>query len=128
LLVFLDSPVFVVCSWCSALMGVVLPLEDGRLSHGLCTRCSDRVSLEHWPSIRAVIVVHRTRPLLYEHLRRALEEVPHVRVVLDQRSAERRRTPAQPDPDQRRAPRRRPWSKKEREAWRSLRVVVVRCR
>jgi hypothetical protein len=112
----------------SFLMGVVLPLEDGRLSHGLCGRCSDRVSRETRPRVRAVIVVHRARPLLYEYLRLAFEGVPHVRVVLDRRLSERRRARGQSAAEQRNRARRRPWSKREREAWRSLKVVVLHCR
>jgi hypothetical protein len=85
------------------------------------------VRFEQLPAVRAVIVVHRTRPRLYEHLRLAFEQVAHVHVVLDQRLSERRGQPRRFDQDRRRQPRRQPWSKREREAWRSLNVVVVHC-
>jgi hypothetical protein len=119
------DPVYVVCSWCGVLMGVVPPLEDGRPSHGLCYRCAEQVTLEQFANVRTVIVVARTKPLLYESLRSAFESVPHVRVVLDQRRTERRTRRAATDREHRRQSRRRTWSKRVREAWRSLNVVVV---
>jgi hypothetical protein len=121
------APVFLVCAWCDILMGIVPPLEDGRASHGLCSRCADRVRFEDGPPVRAVIVVHRARPRLYESLRLAFEGVPRVQVILDQRLGERRSRQGALDPA-RPTPRRRPWSKRERETWRTLNVVVVHCR
>jgi len=107
--------VFHVCAWCGSSMGQVPPYEDPQVTHGICSRCAERVQAgqdrslpDPVPPGHALLVVSRTARPLFWHLRAAFEDLPGVSVVWDRRIHERRRTATPIGSDRRVAARRQP--------------------
>jgi len=77
---------FTVCAWCDRLM--VKPPAAGvtLVSHGICPACAAR---QDWPD-SPTLVVSRQHAHLAPVLSQLLRGEPHVNVLIDRRSAERR--------------------------------------
>jgi hypothetical protein len=76
-----------VCAWCERLMGLNEPSESAIVSHGICAACAAR---QHWRG-SPTLVVSRRHAALVPVLSQILHGHPHINVVVDRRSAERRR-------------------------------------
>jgi hypothetical protein len=76
-----------VCAWCERLMGLNEPSESAVVSHGICEAC---VARQHWRG-SPTLVVSRRHAALVPVLSQLLRGHPHINVLVDRRSAERRR-------------------------------------
>jgi hypothetical protein len=77
-----------VCAWCDRLMGLSQPAESAIVSHGICEACAARQDWSGSPTL----VVSRRHAALVPVLSQLLRGHPHINVLVDRRSAERRRT------------------------------------
>ena len=77
-----------VCAWCERLMGLNEPGEIAVVSHGICEACAAR---QHWRG-SPTLVVGRRHAALVPVLSQLLRGHPQINVLVDRRSAERRRT------------------------------------
>jgi len=75
-----------VCAWCERLMGLNEPSESAIVSHGICAACAER---QHWRG-SPTLVVSRRHASLVPVLSQILHGHPHINVLVDRRSAERR--------------------------------------
>jgi len=75
-----------VCAWCQKYMGSMEPLHDPAVSHGICTSCIERESLEDAP----VLVVSPRRAPAIPVLQTLLRGAPEIAIVVDRRGHERR--------------------------------------
>jgi len=73
-----------VCAWCERLLGLNEPSEI--VSHGICPACAAR---QHWRG-SPTLVVSRRHAALVPVLSQILHGHPHINVLVDRRSAERR--------------------------------------
>ena len=96
-----------ICAWCERYLGTTR--EAGPVvTHGICEPCATR---QRWAEA-PVIVVARHRADLCELLEQLLRGEPAVRIVIDRRVGDRRRSRGEPDsagerrggPDRRRRP------------------------
>jgi hypothetical protein len=67
-------------------MGSMEPLHDPAVSHGICTSCIERESLEDAP----VLVVSPRRAPAIPVLQTLLRGAPEIAIVVDRRAHERR--------------------------------------
>jgi hypothetical protein len=75
-----------VCAWCQKYMGSKEPIADSTVSHGICSDCVRRDSLEDAP----VLVVSRQRVEAIPMLQSLLRGAPEIAIVVDRRGGERR--------------------------------------
>ena len=75
-----------VCAWCQKYMGSKEPLHDPAVSHGICSDCIERETLEDAP----VLVVSRGRAEAIPMLQSLLRGAPEIAIVVDRRACERR--------------------------------------
>jgi len=75
-----------VCGWCQKYMGSMEPLQETRISHGICDECIERDSLEDTP----VLVVSPGRARAIPVLKTLLRGAPEIAIVIDRRGRERR--------------------------------------
>jgi hypothetical protein len=75
-----------VCAWCQKYMGSMEPFHDPAVSHGICTGCLERDSLEDAP----VLVVSPRRAPAIKMLQTLLRGAPEIAIVVDRRGRERR--------------------------------------
>ena len=75
-----------ICAWCDRLMGLNEPAERGMVSHGICEACASRLDWRASPTL----VVSRRKADLVPVLTQLLRGHPHIHVLVDRRSAERR--------------------------------------
>jgi hypothetical protein len=75
-----------VCAWCDRLMGRNEPDEHDMVSHGICDACANRLVWQASP----VLVVSRHHAGLVPVLSELLRGHPHIDVLVDRRTAERR--------------------------------------
>ena len=95
-----------VCAWCERYLGA--KETEPPVSHGICAMCAAR---QRW-SDTPVIVVSRDRADLRAVLEHLLHGEPAMRIVIDRRVGDRRRSRVEPDsawehrrgPDRRRRP------------------------
>ncbi len=106
-------------------MGVVAPLADDGVTHGMCRRCAERVRREQ-AGVRPhfLIVVRRDAPTAGGRLLDALRDLHAVTVVVDRRQRERRTSREAVAAERRQLDRRRPMAT-QREAWSALGLQVV---
>ena len=84
------GPVMVtVCAWCQKYMGSMEPLNEPRISHGLCGDCIERESLDGAP----VLVVSPGRARAIPVLKSLLRGAPEIAIVIDRRARDRRGEP-----------------------------------
>lgn len=95
-----------VCAWCERFLGA--KGADPVVTHGICEPCAAR---QRWPDA-PTIVVARHRAEMHAVLQQLLRGEPAVRIVIDRRVGDRRRSRDEPDsagerrggPDRRRRP------------------------
>jgi hypothetical protein len=75
-----------VCAWCQKYMGSKEPFADPAVSHGICTNCVERDSLDGAP----VLVVSPVRARVIPMLQTLLRGAPEIAIVVDRRARERR--------------------------------------
>jgi hypothetical protein len=75
-----------VCAWCQKYMGSKEPLYDPAVSHGICSECVERESLDDSP----VLVVSHSRRDTIPMLQTLLRGAPEIAIVVDRRAGERR--------------------------------------
>jgi hypothetical protein len=75
-----------VCAWCQKYMGSKEPLHDPAVSHGICSDCIERASLDDAP----VLVVSRGRAEAIPVLKTLLRGAPEIAIVVDRRAGDRR--------------------------------------
>ena len=75
-----------VCAWCQKYLGSKEPLEDPSVSHGICSACMERDSLDDTP----VLVVSPRRAEAIPMLQSLLRGAPEIAILVDRRAAERR--------------------------------------
>jgi hypothetical protein len=80
------DPIVTVCAWCERLMGLNDPGESAIVSHGICDAC---VARQDWRA-SPTLVVSRRHAALVPVLSQLLRGHPHINVLVDRRSAERR--------------------------------------
>jgi hypothetical protein len=78
-----------VCAWCQKYMGSKEPLQETRISHGICGDCAERDSLDDTP----VLVVSPGRARAIPVLESLLRGAPEIAIVIDRRARERRGEP-----------------------------------
>jgi hypothetical protein len=117
--------VFRVCAWCERLLGVVPPLTDSQLTHGICGECAQRIEREERRPSRSVIIVRRNSAELRDRLEALTAGLPDVVVRVDARVGDRRRGGRTASRERRRGERRRILYPSQVAAWRALGVVVV---
>lgn len=105
----------VICSWCRreghpGFLGRREPLEDDTETHGICDRHQQAVLATlpspSCPSLERLYIVPPRDRALYEHMVRLFQGVRGLRVIVDRRQSERRRTSMPTTPDHRREERR----------------------
>jgi hypothetical protein len=77
-----------VCAWCQRFMGSKEPYADPSLTHGICKTCALRHQIGGSPTL----VVSRERADALPFLTGLLNGMPEIRVVVDRRQGERRRS------------------------------------
>ena len=95
-----------VCAWCERFLGA--KGADPVVTHGICEPCAARQRWQDTP----VIVVARHRAEMHAVLQQLLRGEPAMRIVIDRRVSDRRRSRVEPDstwehrrgPDRRRRP------------------------
>jgi hypothetical protein len=95
-----------VCAWCERFLGA--REDEPMITHGICDPCAAR---QRWADAPVIVVAPHRAELgaVLEHL---LHGEPGIRVVIDRRAGDRRRSVADPDsggerrrdPDRRRRP------------------------
>ena len=75
-----------VCAWCQKYMGSMEPLQETRISHGVCGDCAERDSLDDAP----VLVVSPGRARAVPVLKSLLRGAPEIAIVIDRRARDRR--------------------------------------
>ncbi len=75
-----------VCAWCQSYMGSKEPMHDPGVTHGICSPCGKRQTLDSAP----VLVVSPARAGTIPLLNTLLRGSPDISVVVDRRSGERR--------------------------------------
>lgn len=73
-----------ICAWCNRYLGP----PDGTVTHGICTPCALR---QHWRDA-PILVVSPHREAMVPVLRHLLQGSPEVRIVVDRRRDQRRRS------------------------------------
>src|SRR5262245_40188553 len=77
-----------ICAWCQRFLGSKEPLADPSLTHGICKTCALRQQLGG----SATLVVSRERAGAVPFLMGLLNGTPEIRVIVDRRRGERRRS------------------------------------
>ena len=77
-----------VCAWCQKFLGIKEPLSQGDISHGICVACSARQQIDDFP----VLVVSRSRADTVPVLAGLLQSTPEIKIVVDRRQNDRRRS------------------------------------
>ena len=77
-----------ICAWCQRYLGTKEPLADPSLTHGICKTCAMRQQLGSSPTL----VVSRERAGALPFLMGLLHGMPEIRVIVDRRQGERRRS------------------------------------
>jgi len=77
-----------VCAWCQKFMGLKEPLSQADVSHGICSACSARQQIDDFP----VLVVSRSRTDTVPVLEGLLKSTPEIKIVVDRRLNDRRRS------------------------------------
>jgi hypothetical protein len=77
-----------ICAWCERYLGSKEPLSNPAVSHGICTSCIERQEL----TARPVVVVSRRYAEAAPVLQGLLAGTPEITVVVERRSAQRRRS------------------------------------
>jgi len=77
-----------ICAWCQRYLGTKEPLADSSLTHGICKTCALRQQLGGSPTL----VISRERAAALPFLMGLLNGTPEIRVVVDRRQGERRRS------------------------------------
>jgi hypothetical protein len=82
-----------VCAWCQKYMGSKEPLQETRISHGICGDSAERDSLDDTPVL--VVSPGRARAIpVLESLLRGADHGRPVANVVDRRETDRRRAPS----------------------------------
>jgi len=101
------------CAWCGqegkpGLLGEKPPLDDPTETHGICQRhwreMVEALPSTSFPGVELLIVVHPKSRELFDYLQRQWAGVRGVKVILDRRYGERRRTPRTSKVAERRTP------------------------
>ncbi len=79
-----------VCAWCQRFLGSKEPFTDPSLTHGICKTCALRHQIG---GSSPTLVVSRDRADALPFLTGLLNGMPEIRVVVDRRQGERRRSP-----------------------------------
>ena len=105
----------VICAWCqregrSWLLRIGEPIDDPSETHGICDR-HQQAMLEmfpsrSFPSTRWLLIVSPGEPAAYSHLTTVMRGVEGVTVIVDRRSADRRRGGDRPAIERRQGDRR----------------------
>ena len=82
-----------VCAWCQKFLGLKEPLSQADVSHGICAACSARQHIDDFP----VLVVSRSRTDTVPVLEGLLQSTPEIKIVVDRRVNDRRRSRASVD-------------------------------
>lgn len=77
-----------VCAWCQRFLGSKEPLSQADVSHGICSACSARQQIDDFP----VLVVSRRRTDTVPVLEGLLQSSPEIKIVVDRRENDRRRS------------------------------------
>src|SRR5262245_54055065 len=77
-----------ICAWCQRYLGIKEPLADPSLTHGICKTCAMRQQLGGSPTL----VVSRERAGALPFLMGLLHGTPEIRVIVDRRQGDRRRS------------------------------------
>ena len=83
----------IVCAWCQKFLGIKEPRSQGDVSHGICSPCSARQHIDDFP----VLVVSRRRTDTIPVLEGLLQSSPEIKIVVDRRENDRRRSRASVD-------------------------------
>jgi hypothetical protein len=100
-----------VCAWCQKYLGSIEPFANPSVSHGICSDCVERDSLDGTP----VLVVSPGRAHVVPVLQTLLRDALEIAIVVDRRGRNRRESEAdhgrpvayvvdRRGPDRRRAP------------------------
>ena len=82
-----------VCVRCQRFLGIKDPVSQGDVSNGICPACSARQQIADFP----VLVVSRSRADTIPVLEGLLQSTPEIKVVVDRRQNDRRRSRASVD-------------------------------
>jgi hypothetical protein len=41
-----EAPMRIICGWCRTFIKEKIPIDDGKLSHGICKKCADKLRYE----------------------------------------------------------------------------------
>jgi hypothetical protein len=77
-----------ICAWCQRYLGTKEPLADPSVTHGICKTCALRQQLGGSPTL----VISRERAEALPFLTGLLNGMPEIRVIVDRRRGERRRS------------------------------------
>lgn len=77
-----------VCAWCRKFMGTKEPLADPVVTHGICPTCALRQQIGTMPTL----VIARERAEVLPLLQALVTGIPEIRVVVERRDGERRRS------------------------------------
>src|SRR5262249_45934507 len=77
-----------ICAWCQRYLGTKEPLADPSLTHGICKTCAMRQQLGGSPTL----VISRERAGALPFLMGLLSGTPEIRIIVDRRQGERRRS------------------------------------
>ncbi len=77
-----------VCAWCQKFLGLKEPLSQADVSHGICSACSARQQIDDFP----VLVVSRSRADTAPVLEGLLQSTPEIKIIVDRRLNDRRRS------------------------------------
>jgi hypothetical protein len=83
-----EAGMVTICAWCQKYLGTKEPLADPSLTHGICKTCAMRQQLGGSPTL----VVSRERAEALPFLMGLLHGTPEIRVIVDRRQGERRRS------------------------------------
>ena len=105
----------VICAWCqregrSWLLRIGEPIDDTSETHGICDRHQQAMfemfPSRSFPSTRWLLIVSPGEPAAYSHLTTVMRGVEGVTVIVDRRSADRRRGGDRPAIERRQGDRR----------------------
>jgi hypothetical protein len=77
-----------ICAWCQKYLGTKEPLANPSLTHGICKTCAMRQQLGGSPTL----VISRERAGALPFLMGLLNGTPEIRIIVDRRQGERRRS------------------------------------
>lgn len=78
-----------ICAWCQRYLGTKEPVADPSLTHGICKMCALR---QQFADDVPTLVVSRERAGTVPFLQGLLHGMPEIRVIIDRREGDRRRS------------------------------------